>query len=134
MVIEPSLDLFHRMQKLFGTKRSGRSKAQNYDMDIVNLELACKSDQVLVLPKHYGTLDSEYSGRERLKDKAKECRDFSHVQFLHFTAGGKPWTRGSIMGKKNYNVNYEGEVRDAFAGWFALAHEKCPTVIKMTLD
>ena len=55
----PSEALFRRVERHFGTK-SGKGKRENYDMDIVNAEFAC-GGEVLVLPKMYGTLDSEYA-------------------------------------------------------------------------
>ena len=32
----------------------------NFDMDIINIEFSCSGD-ILILPKMYGTLDSEYA-------------------------------------------------------------------------
>ena len=132
LVVQPSVALFERMQKHFATKRGGRSSQQNYDMDIINLELSCQ-DEVLVLPKHYGTIDSEYNEREGLHDKVKECQNFDDVHFLHFTSGGKPWTRNKVSAKRHYTMNFERKVAKKFEEWFQLAHDICPSLISITL-
>ena len=57
-------------------------------------------DEILVLPKSYGTLDSEYdlgvtSGNSPFSTALSECRDVDSVHYLHFTANGKPWSHGA---------------------------------------
>jgi hypothetical protein len=44
-------------------------------MDIINQRLACRGELV-VLPKHYGTLNSEYMKDEKLANKMKEFKEF----------------------------------------------------------
>ena len=44
LVIQPSLALFQRVQKHFGSWRND-SLIQNFDMDILNIEFGCK-DQI----------------------------------------------------------------------------------------
>ncbi len=68
MVFEPSEELFVKVERHFDpppdeVKMLGKSP--NFDMDILNREFSC-TDSILVLPKHYGTLDSEYYERDDL--------------------------------------------------------------------
>ena len=62
LLVVPSRELYLRVERHFGTKRviSNNKMMDNFDMNIVNIEFACSGD-VLVLPKMYGTLDSEYA-------------------------------------------------------------------------
>ena len=101
-------------------------------MDILNIEFSCK-DELLILPKHYCTLDSEYNFSDRLYKASSECRTFSNVQFMHFNKGGKPWTRGVEQTRDHYLKTYEPVVVSHFKKWFEMAHENCPTIIKETL-
>lgn len=59
-------------------------------MDILNHEFACKHE-ILVLPKIYGTLDSEFYPPDPLSSKLSKCKNFSRAQYIHFSARGKPW-------------------------------------------
>jgi hypothetical protein len=54
-------------------------------MDILNTEFAC-NHEILILPKNYGNLNSEFFIAER-----SNCTNFSLCQYVHFTAKGKPW-------------------------------------------
>jgi hypothetical protein len=39
-----------------------------------------------VLPKMYGTLDSEYfNGNSKINFRFSMCKDFANVQYLHFS-------------------------------------------------
>ena len=58
MVVEPHAQLFERVEKHFGSIRP-ITKLENFDMEIIHKEFCC-NDSVLVLPKHYGTLDTEF--------------------------------------------------------------------------
>ena len=58
MVVEPHPALFKRVKKHFGSIRP-IAKLENFDMEIIHKEFCC-NDEVLVLPKHYGTLDTEF--------------------------------------------------------------------------
>lgn len=63
MVIKPSQEAFQKLQSKFGSRGRPRARSSHpeefFDMDLVNMEFACR-DQVLVLPKAYATLDSEF--------------------------------------------------------------------------
>jgi hypothetical protein len=58
LVIEPSQTMFDRVSAHFGSWRPV-VKSENFDMDIIHKEFCCKNN-ILVLPKQYGTLDSEF--------------------------------------------------------------------------
>lgn len=58
MVVEPHPQLFERVEKHFGSIRP-ITRLENFDMEIIHKEFCC-NDSVLVLPKHYGTLDTEF--------------------------------------------------------------------------
>ena len=62
LLVVPSKELYRRVERHFGSKRIGdnNESMDNFDMNILNIEFACSGD-VLVLPKMYGTLDSEYA-------------------------------------------------------------------------
>ena len=63
LLVVPSRELYLRVERHFGSKRisdNNNEVMDNFDMNIVNIEFACSGD-VLVLPKMYGTLDSEYA-------------------------------------------------------------------------
>eukprot|EP00095_Tigriopus_kingsejongensis_P001240 maker-scaffold160_size295910-snap-gene-1.41 protein:Tk01240 transcript:maker-scaffold160_size295910-snap-gene-1.41-mRNA-1 annotation:"hypothetical protein DFA_05069" len=118
LVVDPSLELFSRVERHFGSLKFGTTQ-QNYDMDILNKEFSC-NDNIFILPKHYGTLDSEYNPDQKLYQKNKLCQSFGHVQYLHFSANGKPWTRGS-NGNHYYLASYRFEVHAVLMKWFPVS-------------
>ena len=127
LLVVPSEELFFRVEKHFGTKsRRDNSAVQrdNYDMDIINIEFTCKGE-ILVLPKMYGTLNSEYSARDMLSQRVSQCKNFSQVRYMHFSADGKPWsTRRDAI---SYKGMYPNEVvADLHIEWHKLAKEACP--------
>ena len=92
-------------------------------MDILNQRLACKGE-MLVIPKHYGTLNSEYIKNENLAKKMKTCKDFQQVKYMHFSGAGKPWSYFGV--KLNaYLDKYEEDAKPLVKKWFELADETC---------
>jgi len=94
-------------------------------MDILNQEFSCKHE-ILVLPKMYGTLDSEFISTNPLSKRLIECKDFSQVQYLHFSGLKKPWMLG-----KNGNPtlgNSIPEIQTALNDWRKTAEEVCPWI------
>ena len=121
LLVVPSEELFLRVEKHFGTKSLQR---ENFDMDIINMEFTCKGE-ILVLPKMYGTLNSEYSAGDSLSKRVAQCKNFSQVRYMHFSADGKPWS------KRREAISYRGmypdkEVADLHIEWHKLAKEACP--------
>ena len=102
-------------------------------MDILNIEFSCK-DELLILPKHYCTLDSEYNFNSNLHEKVSQCRNFDNVQFMHFNAKGKPWTHDFESAKSHYTETYEPVVKEKYNIWFRHANQICPSNIQGTLD
>ena len=102
---------------------------QLFDMDILNMELACKN-KVLVLPKMYGTLDSEFLMGSNLRGKMAKCREFDHVRYLHFSGYGKPWQYGDtprrILG---YIQLFDVKVQGLIFKWFQLTSKTCPWMV-----
>jgi len=90
---------------------------------------------MLVLPKFYGALDSEFNCAEGLPRKLPGCLDFGKTQYLHFTAKGKPWTRSAERDRVMYGEEYypDPRVRRAFTEWFHAAHDVCPQVFKVDI-
>ena len=100
---------------------------QYFDMDIINQEFSCQRE-ILVLPKMYGTLDSEYQTRNsRLSSRMSMCKNFSEVQYFHFSGLGKPWTSAEQM--SNYLSNFESGAADLIKRWFNYAHTSCPWLV-----
>ena len=125
LVINPSDDLFARVRQHFGTTRASNKSVYNYDMDIINMEFSCH-DNVLVLPKTYCTLDSEFSIGTKLHTNL-DCRDFASVNYMHFSAHGKPFSHGryrvdDIYSKSNFD---SPAVLDLFRKWFRYTHKFC---------
>ena len=94
-------------------------------MDIINQRLACHGE-LLVLPKHYGTLNSEYMRTEKLAMKMRKCKKFQQVRFMHFSGSGKPWSHTF----STYINKYEDEAKPLIEKWFNYANETCPSMIK----
>ena len=93
-------------------------------MDIVNAEFTC-GEEVLVLPKMYGTLDSEFRAGDPLGRRLRRCRDLSRVRYMHFSADGKPWSKR--RNASSYREVYpDREVADLHIEWHKLANEACP--------
>ena len=100
---------------------------QYFDMDIINQEFSCNRE-TLVLPKMYGTLDSEYQKHNSpLSSRMSMCKNFSEVQYFHFTGLGKPWTSADKM--SNYLSRFESEAADLIKRWFNHAHTSCPWLV-----
>ena len=59
-------------------------------MDILNQRFSCQYE-VFVLPKHYGTLNSEYLSTEKLSGRLAKCKEVKKVYYMHFSGLGKPW-------------------------------------------
>ena len=99
---------------------------QNFDMDIINRRLACHGELV-VLPKHYGTLNSEYVIEEKLCDIMKPCKSFADVRFMHFSALPleKPWSHSLDSIKTKYEISAQEFVQS----WFEIADEVCPGLV-----
>ena len=128
LLIEPNEGLFDIVKNYFGSWifKNGKKVRQYFDMDIINQRLACHG-QLVVLPKHYGTLNSEYLKSAKLSDKMRPCKNFSQVQFLHFSELGKPWSHHL----SNYVGLYEDQVQPLIQTWFKTAKEICPESIKL---
>ncbi|TRY74954.1 hypothetical protein TCAL_08660 [Tigriopus californicus] len=126
MLFKPSLELFERVSQHFGTKKIA-SKKTNYDMDIVNKEFSCR-DNIFILPKHYGTLDSEFCKDAQLFKRTGNCRYFPDTQYMHFSALGKPWTRGDAEARY-YISTFSYQVAVQLIEWQQAAQEMCPKVI-----
>jgi len=90
----------------------------------------------LILPKVYGTLDSEFNAAEQLGVKLAGCRNFTLTQYMHFSAKGKPWTRGANRTRNAYSEKYYPSlaVRKSLTHWFKLMHNTCPQVIKEEIN
>ena len=103
LLIEPNQALFNTMQEYFGAwiYKNGKPIRQYFDMDIINQRLACHAELV-VLPKHYGTLNSEYLKNEKLGAKMRACKMFQNVKFMHFSGLGKPWSHTLSIYIKKY--------------------------------
>ena len=96
-------------------------------MDIINERLS-KNDQILVLPKFYGTLNSDFEMAETaLKSRIKACKNFDMVQYLHWSAifknqRSKPWS----YSESDFVERHEAVIRPLVRTWYKLAHESCP--------
>lgn len=91
-------------------------------MDIINEEFSCRNE-ILVLPKMYATLDSEFVQFERIATALAECRDFSMVHYFHFTAEGKPWMWGSDADKML--EGYSPEAANVMKKWLEMFKNVC---------
>ena len=97
-------------------------------MDILNQEFSCQRE-VLVLPKMYGTLDSEYfNGHSKLSFRFSMCKNFSEVQYLHFSGQGKPWTSAELH-MDNFLARYNDETKEVVERWFFHAQATCPWLV-----
>ena len=121
----PSRELFLRVEKHLGSiwRHAVTKQRENYDMDIINIEFTCKGE-ILVLPKMYGTLNSEYSTRDPLSQRVSRCKNFSRVQYMHFSGDGKPWSKRRSI--DSYRSFYTKEVADLYVEWHEAAKEVCP--------
>ena len=120
-------------------------------MDIIQHEFSC-SHEIFVLPKVYGTLDSDFNMAVKSNVEAGECRHFQkvrlenninlnlhffmsvfipQVQYLHFTDGGKPWTRGKNRNENHYLNKLSEEASYTLREWFDEANQVCPNYIKI---
>ncbi|TRY70741.1 hypothetical protein TCAL_12816 [Tigriopus californicus] len=131
MVVEPSLQLYYRVRRHFGSLKIDTGKP-NFDMDIVNKEFSC-GDEVLILPKHYGTIDSEYNEMEPLSSITEVCRNQANIQFLHFTSRGKPWTRTGGENRVMYKQEILKEIRPIFHEWALKVRHICPETIQVDM-
>ena len=97
-------------------------------MDILNQEFSCRQE-VLVLPKMYGTLDSEYfNGNSKINFRFSMCKNFAEVQYLHFSGQGKPWSSAANH-MDNFIARYNGDAAEAVKRWFTHAHSTCPWLV-----
>ena len=100
---------------------------QYFDMDIINQEFSC-NHETLVLTKMYGTLDTEYqNSNSPLSSRMSMCKNFSEVQYFHFSGLGKPWTYAGQM--TNYLSKFESGAADLIKKWFYQAHVSCPWLV-----
>ncbi len=114
MVFIPSQTLFQRVE--FHLKLGSQSKSvELFDMDIINRELAC-TGEILVLPKHYGTLSTEYLRTYPLYRQMEACRNFDHVQYFHFSSRKKPWQEEPYS--PSFKFYDPPRLRDFMAAWF----------------
>ena len=128
LLIEPNEELYNTVEEYFGkwmVNGKGKKTRQYFDMDIINQRLACNGE-MMVLPKHYGTLNSEYLIKEKASQKFSLCKDFKQVQYMHFSGLGKPWSHSLA----NYEQKYEESARPLIRTWFELAHDTCPWIVK----
>ena len=128
LLIEPNEELYNTVEEYFGKwmmNGKGKKTRQYFDMDIINQRLACNGE-MMVLPKHYGTLNSEYLINQKLSQKYSLCKDFNQVQYMHFSGLGKPWSHSLA----NYEKKYEESARPLIRTWFELAHDTCPWIVK----
>eukprot|EP00095_Tigriopus_kingsejongensis_P011607 snap_masked-scaffold859_size87536-processed-gene-0.0 protein:Tk11607 transcript:snap_masked-scaffold859_size87536-processed-gene-0.0-mRNA-1 annotation:"hypothetical protein DFA_03248" len=128
LVVEPSLELFQRVRPYFGQRRP-ESHQEFFDMDIIQKEFNCLHNEVFVLPKMYGTLDSDFYPNYTILNNYRKCLDFSKVQYMHFTHQGKPWTHRSDWSKNQYQLGTHPNASRMFTTWFREAHATCPSLI-----
>lgn len=102
---------------------------QYFDMDVINQEFSCKHE-VLVLPKMYGTLDSEFVSSKPLSKRMEECKDFSKVQYMHFSGLQKPWMWGRGGNPELDEAAFE--VKTVVKDWIRVADEVCPWLFEKT--
>ncbi|XP_059091685.1 uncharacterized protein LOC131887172 [Tigriopus californicus] len=129
LLIEPSKELYSRVVPYFGKTRPV-SKLEYFDMDIIQSEFNCKTNDIMVLPKMYGTLDSDFYKTFKIFQNYRKCLDFSQVQYLHFSHQGKPWTRGLSQVRRQYgSSNLHSNASSMFVQWFRDAHMVCPNLL-----
>ena len=124
------------------------SKLEFFDMDIVQKEFSC-SNEMFVLPKVYGTLDSDFNKKFTLYKKKSKCRSFRNVSrvanclslsqcttsvpfqvhYLHFTHKGKPWTHPKSWNQNYYLKEFPSHVSEFFREWFQSASQQCPSFV-----
>ena len=121
MVVIPDEKLFSQVEAFFG-KWTKSLKRQLYDMDILNQRFSCRYE-VLVLPKHYGTLNSEYLSNEKLSRILAKCKEIKKVYYLHFSGLGKPWQHAEDI--KDYLDSYEMQIQPFMARWLSLFSILC---------
>ena len=113
MVVNPSEKLFKEVENYFGRwieiGKTGHRR-QLFDMDIINRKFACHG-KIVVLPKFYGTLNSEFLQSERLSQKFDQCKDVKKVYYMHFSGLGIIiWTLSNMS--KNTILRYSQESND----------------------
>ena len=62
LIVEPSIEMYSRVEKHFKDLNVTNTQSnikELLDMDIIHKEFGCK-DEILVLPKSYATLDSDF--------------------------------------------------------------------------
>ena len=87
-------------------------------MDILNQRFSCHYE-VLVMPKHYGTLNSEYLSTDKLSGRLAQCKEIKKVYYLHFSGLGKPW-QWHTEDIKEYLDGYEMQIKPLIARWLSL--------------
>lgn len=89
------------------------------------MEFSCRKE-ILILPKQYGTLDSEYALSD-LSSRLAECKNFSEVQYIHFTIQGKPWSYAHSQ--EGFLSAFDPEAASVIRRWFVHAHQSCPWIV-----
>ena len=127
LLVIPSDTLFASIEPYFGkwvVESGGRKRRQLFDMDIINRKFSCHG-KILVLPKVYGTLNTEFMRTENLSRRFQQCKNISQVYFMHFSGLGKPWTRKSSKGRDYYVQKYAEEAKPYIVSWFKLFDQMC---------
>ncbi len=92
----------------------------------VNNIFSCH-DEVLVLPKQYCTLDAEFMNTTLGLDIGTPPDRFDEVQFLHFSAEGKPWSRMSR--REYYGSRNHTQLVHTIDKWFEEVEKVCPGIM-----
>lgn len=114
MLVKPSEKLYGQVQNYFG---QWHKNLQLYDMDILNLHFACR-ERILVLPKHYATLNSEYLVDSELSGKVAKCKEIKKVAYMHFSGLGKPWQHAENV--QIYVQRYQMQIRHLIWLWIKI--------------
>lgn len=114
MLVIPSEKLYSQVEKYFGKWHHNQ---QLYDMDILNLHFACRN-QIMVLPKHYATLNSEYLVDSELSRKVAKCKEIKKVAYMHFSGLGKPWQHAENV--QIYVQRYQMQIRRLIWLWIKI--------------
>jgi hypothetical protein len=129
LLFVPSETLFKEVEQYFGhwiTNKNAKKTRQLFDMDIINRRFSCQGD-ILVLPKFYGTLNSEFIKSDELNHRLGACLNFDQVQYMHFSGLGKPWSHAGQI--SSYISQYEDKAKPMIAKWFKTAYSVCPWIV-----
>lgn len=64
-------------------------------MDIINFEFSCQ-DEILILPKVYGVLDTEFRFGETFEKNYRKCRRFESGKNRNNTQSTKEYVRMNV--------------------------------------